>query len=336
MALALVAGCDGGSGLPVDNYLTRLGRSLDRSIEPAEQRLPPLPRPRELQLALQPGSIDLLDLLSLRGCELNITIGKSNSSLGKLASDSQRLLLELEFLALAPNCITSLDPQDDGALVATLEAAMASKRQQLPARIWNATLGGPEFSTFWKRPPRLADYPANTGSQVPTALSRLAELSDQWLQGDYRAGSEELENLLGEVRRGDGGALLASLELQRGGLAAAAPALEERRQTAPICFGNTASPAGRVVDNVVRQFFVGEVQPWSVALARRRAELMPPVLALESSLVAVMPAAYHNWSQQRDQLLTSATKAPREHASRLADLLETCGLRPGVDPAKPG
>ncbi len=333
---AVLTGCGDGSGAPVDNYLSRLGRSLDRNIEPASERLPPLPRARDLKLDLLSGSIDLLDLFSLRGCELNITIGKSNSSLGKLANDSQRLLLELEFLALAPACIAALDPTEDADLIVTLQAAIASKREQLPARIWNATLGGPEFRSFWKRPARLGDYPAATGGQVPTALARLAELSAHWLDGDYRAGTEELEALLADVRRGDGGALLASLELQRSGLTAAMPALKERVQPAPLCFGRTPSPEGRVVDTVVRKFFIGEVQPWSVEIARRRSELMPAVLALEDHLAGAIPAAYREWSLQRDQLLASAVLAPREHARSLAALLETCGLRPGADPAKPG
>ncbi len=332
---ACLSSCSG-SDAPVDNYLTRLGRSLDRNIEPEPERLPPLPRARDLQLDLLPGSIDLLDLLALRGCELTITIGKSNSSLGKVATDSQRLLLELEFLALAPACIGALDPAEDEELIATLTEALASKREQLPARVWNATLGGPEFRSFWKRPNRLGDYPADTSGQIATALERLAALSAQWLDGDYAAGSEELEPLLADVRRGDGGALLASLDLQRAGLAAAEPALQDRVQPAPICFGNTPSPEGRIVDNVVRKFFIGEVQPWSVRIARRRADLMPAVHALESHLDAVMPTAYRDWSGQRDALLASATEAPREHARSLAALLDSCGLRPGTDPAKPG
>lgn len=331
----LLAGC-GGPQPPVDNYLTRLGRSLDRDIEPAAERLAPLPRARDLQIDLLPGSIDLLDLFALRGCELNITIGKSNSSLGKVAADSQRLLLELEFLALAPACIQSLDTREDEELVTTLKAAVASKREQLPARIWNATLGGPEFRSFWKRPNRLADYPSATGSQVTTALARLAELSRLWMEGNFLAGLDELEDLLGDIRRGDGGELLASLDLQRSGLAAARPALDERLDPNPICFGKTPSPEGRIVDNVVRKYFIGEVQPWSVQVARRRADLMPPVLALEAQLSSITPAAYQSWVLERDLLLESAVAAPREHARSLAALLETCGLRPGVDPAKPG
>ena len=140
LPLCALGGC--GVDAPLENYLTRLGRSLDQVIEPTGERLPVLPRARERQLDVQMGNLDLLDLLALRGCELSITIGKMNSSLGKLASASQRLLLELEFLSLAPACIAYLDPQEQSDLIAALHQAVSRKRQQLQARIWNATLGG--------------------------------------------------------------------------------------------------------------------------------------------------------------------------------------------------
>ena len=331
LAASLAGGCSERSSVPLDKYLTRLANSLDRPITVNTDRLPPLPRSRDLHIDPQSHSIGLLDLLALNSCELSITIGTINSSLGKLANDSQRLLLELEFLSLAPACISALNQTADAELIATLQAAMSEKHRMLSTRIWNATLGGPEFRAFWKRPHRLDNYPANTGGQIALSLARLAALSNQWLNGNYAAGSGELERLLGDIRSGDGGALLAALDLQRSALAAASPAIQQRLEHASICIGNTPSPEGRVVDNVVRKFFIGEVQVWSVQVARRRNQLMPPVLALEQSLQKNMPDAYRIWARQRDQLLTSAADAPREHARHLAALLESCGLRPGVD-----
>ena len=81
--LALAA-CGAGGETPVPNYLARLGRSLDLPPESPSAGPPTLPRSRDLHIDLQAGSLDLLDMLALGDCRLDVTIGKSNSSLGKL------------------------------------------------------------------------------------------------------------------------------------------------------------------------------------------------------------------------------------------------------------
>lgn len=329
LAALLLAACSPAATSPLADYLERLGRSLDSNIAPQTSQRLPFPAQRMLREDLPGGSIDLLDLLSLRGCELSITIGKLNSSLGKVAASSQRLLLELEFLALAPACIASLDPEEDAVLADTLRQAVADKRRQLPARIWSATLGGPEFRAFWKRPRALGDYPAATGAGVPTAIARLEQLAADWLGGDYLSGHGELESLLAEVRRGDGGALLLAFARQGSGLAAADRAIKSRGASAPLCFEGRPSPEGRILDNVVRKYFAGRVQPWSVKLEKRRLQLMPPLRALEQRLATASPAPYRDWRERRDAMLDDAAGSPRRHAMALADLLETCGLRPG-------
>lgn len=324
----MLAACSPAPEPPLADYLQRLARSLQTEIEAQAPPRLQIPARRNLDVDLPGESIDLLDLLSLRSCELSITIGKLNSSLGKMAAASQRLLLELEFLALAPPCIASL-ADEDAVLADTLRRAVTIKRRQLPARIWRATLGSPEFRAFWKRPRALGDYPAATGNAVPTAIARLDQLATAWLAGDYLVGHDELELLLAELRRGDGGALLQAFARQHAGLAAANRAIAARTADAPICFGERPSPEGRVVDTVVRKYFAGRVQPWSVKLERRRLQLMPPLRSLEQRLASASPGAYADWQQRRDTMLATAVTAPRRHANALAGLLETCGLRPG-------
>lgn len=329
-----LAACSGSDAPPLADYLQRLGRSLDRDIETAAAELPAFPGSRELRIELQSGAIDLLDMLALSGCQLAVTIGRSNSSLGKMASSSQRLLLELEFLARAPACIAALDPTEHAGIRASLRTAMETKQRQLPARIWNATLAGPEFRAFWQRPRSLANYPLATGGAVPTALARLEQLVTAWLAGDYAAGQDELEDLLAMVRRGDGGALLAALDLQQRGLAAAAPAIDERLHMQPLCFNNRPSPEGDILDTVVRKYFAGAVQAWSVRLEQRRQLLLPAVYALEQKLQVVSPTAYRDWQGLREERLQAGAAAPRHHALALAELLDSCGLRPGASVAR--
>lgn len=334
--LGLLVGCGIGSddaSHPLTFYLARLERTLDLAFPDTASSALPLPRSRALSLALASSSIDMLDMLALRNCALETTLGKSNSSLGKVATASQRLLLELTILAQLPDCIASLDADDEASLLVALRTAQEDKLEQLPARIWNATLAGPEFRRFWQSSGALGQYPDNTGSEVPAALARLAQLSQRWLSGDYMLGHEELETLLDQVRRGDGGSLIYALAQQQSSLQAAAPGLQQRLTDPPLCFGKTPSPEGRILETVVRKFFAGELQPWSVRLDRRRQQLMPPVLALEEQLAMAVPPEYAEWQTERDSLLASSINAPKAHALLLAELLDSCGLRPGSGPA---
>ena len=321
--------CSDGGDTPLPDYLTRLGRSLEMNISPTREELPALPRARELHIDLAQGSLDLLDMFALNDCQLNVTIGKSNSSLGKLASGSQRLLLELEFLSLAPACIRTLESGDHVELAKTLKLALSGKRQQLPARIWNATFAGPEFREFWSQPSSLAKYPGATGPAVPAALEELATLFRAWLTGGYQTGHDRLEPLLGIIRTGDGGSLLSGLAVQRSGLDTGTAALHQRLGDPPLCYENRPGSRGRILETVVRKFFIGEVQPWSVELARRRQLLLEPITEMEAALEEVTPSSYSDWRRRRDSLLSSSIEAPRQHALAIAALLDQCGLRPG-------
>lgn len=306
-------------------YLERLERTLDQPA-PAVT-LPDLPRlpPRgELRLDLEGGNLGTLDFLALSGCELQITIGKRNSSLGLMASPSQRLLLELEFLRLAPACIAHMRNKERAELAELLQGAVELKQQQLPALIFNATLGGPEYRKLWQPPQNLDDYPAQTSSVPLTALAEINASVRRWLAGDYSASNIEFEIQLSEVAKADGGALLQALALQAGWLEAGNGLLRARRQRGPLCAGPIRPAAATVLPNVIGKFFVGEVQPWSAALGRRQHELLPLVAALESGLESALPLAYRQWQDLRDRQLQEWTGAPRRHVEALQAVLAPC------------
>ena len=87
----------------LDIYIERLATTLQIEAEVAIARpIPKMPRTSELRVDLLSADLGTLDFLSLSGCAVQITIGKRNSSLGLMASDSQRLLLELEYLEQLP------------------------------------------------------------------------------------------------------------------------------------------------------------------------------------------------------------------------------------------
>ena len=324
---ALLVGCQGDQHqAALEEYLARLARTLDTAMPEVTRFAAPVPpRTGEIRLDFPPSTIDSLDFLALTGCALQVTIGKRNSSLGRMAADSQRLLLELEYLRLAPECIAHQRRLGREELASSLETAWRDKREQLPARIFNATLGGSEYRRFWRRSVSPGDYPAATGSQVITALEAINDLTQQWLAGDYRADNLAFEILLGEVATGDGGALLEGLALQGAWLSAADGLLEERVARGPLCAPGIRHEAADILPTVVRRFFVGGVQPYAAALGRRRHELIPPMVELETLLEPVLPPAFRAWQQERNAALEQLAAAPRRQVDQLKTILAPCG-----------
>jgi len=325
LATLLAACAPGGPDAAFETYLARLSRTLSVAAPaPAGEPVTPMPPPRELHLQTDSSGLDVLDFLSLHGCAVQVTIGKRNSSLGRLARDSQRLLLDLEYLELAPACVAQLRQRGEEALANTLEQAWSTKRRQLPAAIFNATLGGSEYRAFWRVPANPGDYPATTGSAVIASLEHINRLAGRWLAGDYRADNLAFELLLADVATGDGGALRQALAAQAGALAAADGILAQRRERGPLCAGPIRPAAADILPNVVRLFFVDGIQPRAALLNRRFHQLLPPVAELEQLLHTALPPAYRTWQQHRDATLAAWVHAPRQHVEALQATLQPC------------
>jgi hypothetical protein len=308
-----------------ERYLDRLSGALSVEVAPTvSPSIAALPAARDLQLDIIGSDIDVLDFLTLSGCELQVTIGKRNSSLGRLARDSQRLLLELEYLRLAPTCIAYQREQGELALAETLEEAWAMKQKQLPALIFNATLGGEEYRQFWKAPAQPGNYPANTSSAVISSLQAVNDHTRRWLTGDFSANNLEFELLLSDITAGDGGALRQALAAQASALQAANLMLDRRMLRGPLCTPPLRPAAADILNNVIRKFFIAGTQPRAAQLNRRYHELLPPVANLEQMLSGALPPAYKAWQQQRDEALAQWVLAPREHVSQLQALQQSC------------
>lgn len=327
LLVSLAACAPGGIDGPFETYLDRLGRSLDatpaRPLLPAPVARPP--RTGSLRIDLPPGNLDALDFLDLRGCDLQVTVGKANSSLGRLARDSQRLLLDLEYLRLAPACVEKLRDENHAALADQLQAEWTRKRAQLPARIFNATLANSEFRDLWKPAVLAADYPATAGSAAITALEQIDALARRWLSGDYTTDNEAFELLLFDASLGDAGTLWRALGHQAAWLDEANRLVDARLARGPLCAPRRRPAAADIVPNVVRKFFIAGIQPRAAQLGQRYHALLPPVQSLEQQLAAVLPGDYRDWRNGRDAALAQMADSPRRHVQRLQALLDSCG-----------
>lgn len=328
-SLALLVACQSGTpDEPYANYLDRLGRTLSVAVPAITfSPIPRLPRPAQLRLDISSGSLDALDFLAISGCAVQVTIGKRNSSLGRMARASQQLLLELEFLLLAPECIAWQRKQGEAALADTLQAAWQTKRQQLPRLVFNATLGGEEYRALWRIPVNPGDYPAGTSSRVLTALTAINGQVQRWLEGDYRADNLQFEILLSEVATGDGGALLQALSRQGDWLEAADSMIATRMQKGPLCRPGIRPQSADILRNVVRKYFIGDIQPRAAALGSRQYELLPAVRALEDMLTDTLPTHYESWRVARHARLTELVAAPQRHVEQLITIQRPCEVQ---------
>ena len=330
LSLCLCACAKSSPDAPFITYLERVGRTLDVMVAaPRATALAKPPRSAQLQLPLTGDTLNTLDFLALSGCALQTTIGKRNSSLGRMAKPSQRLLLELEFLRRVPQCIDHLRDEGRAALADQLAGARQMKQQQLPTLIFNATLGSDEYRAFWRTTRPAGEYPRVADQLAITALNAINQRVERWLSGDYSADNTAFEIALGEVAGGDGGAVLRSLVRQADWLAAANGMLQQRMDKGPLCGPALRHDAADILPNVVQKYFIEGIQPHAAELSRRYYRLTPAVNTLEQLLQETIPPAYRAWQQKRKEQLTAAMAAPREHVEQIQAIQAPCKQNPG-------
>jgi hypothetical protein len=267
------------------------------------------------------GGIDFLDL---SGCAVQTTFIKQNSSLGRQAKPSQRLLLELEYLRLAPPCIKRLRNHHNTALAETLEQTWRSGRQQLPALIFNATLGSDEYRAFWLTARAPGGYPRVEPEVAVSALETINHHVRRWLEGDYQALNRNFELLLSEVAGGDGGAQLQALSHRGDWLAIADFMLERQLAGNPLCTsGNGDSIATRLLADAHRYFNV-ELQPSLAEMTRHCRERLSGITHLETLLSSALPHRYRNWKDDRNRRFKQLVRAPLRHLEQLGRLRQSC------------
>ncbi|MEM6301383.1 MAG: DUF3080 family protein [Pseudomonadota bacterium] len=324
--LLAVASCSRDSReAQLKDYLLRLSRPLELQLPEFEKTTSAAPpRAASLLVELETGSLDGLDFLRLRGCALQTTIAKRNSSLGRVAPPSQRLLLELAFLRETPACIEKLSREEQHELAQLLLENYELKKTQLPQLIFNATLASPEFRDFWRSTEPLEHYPESTSSVPVAALENIAADAGRWLSGDYRAQEERFESALFQISQGDGGELLRALEQQGRYLLEADRITESRRSSGGLCGQGLEPKAAPIVRNVVTKYFAGGIQHWSAQLNTRYHALLPPIQTLEQLTLGVHPESYAAWVEQRDRALAEHLSAPLNHVRAMQGLLGSC------------
>ena len=311
------------------NYVERLSTAADIDIGMVaggndSSRRVDLPSNLEAASLATTGSLSLIDFLSLSGCELQTNIAKRNTSMGRTASVSQRLILDLEFLRLAPACVTLMEAKEEYSVANTLRENIELRRTNLPIRIFSAILAGPEWRKFWEQPMLLGSYPTSASGDSAQALWELSERVQRFLEHNWSAADEDLEPLLSSIRANSGGQLLAAAALQSGYLQYANDVLRSAGNEGIYCKSEAITEAGTITKTVVAKYFASDVQRWSAQVSQRHYEIQPALIALESHLTSTFPQRYLDWVAQRDALLHRLYAATREHVAVIKKTVNAC------------
>ena len=307
----------------LDDYLERLARVLEVDEPPLEAAsLPRMPPARVLQVDIEPLSINLLEFWEFRRCGLAEILGERNSVLGRVMVPSQHLHMDGRILQQLRHCIDTLEDEELIELASELEDR---KRQQWPARYWNASAAAPELRAFWSPSTTpLAPGREATFQEALTALTFLAQLPERLEQQQWPERRELEAQYKALEQYALGGKLLQSLVLGERYTQAANRMLERAHQQKTLCPAGLPKRELEYARNVMVKVFVGEVQPWLAAVNRRANNVMRHYEALLDQQSAQLRPAIQPFFDQVTARHLAFQNSLRDHVAHWQTLFDGC------------
>lgn len=339
LASVMLFGCDPFS-VPdsmLDEYVQRLARVLEIDVslsEPAEAVR--LPRRRDRVLAMPELDMNVLDFLSLYGCQLQYVVGEKNSIMGRVMQPLNRLRYEISFIRTAEDCLPTLDNK---ALARKLKKAIASKRSSLPVAVWDATWGVEEIEsllTFAKG--ALPVEPDTAGlTRSASDLAYLEQVVGDLLAGDLSVSLERV----GKVHQRwlsdhSAGEAINSARQLIARLRDATRLIDRRLEQRPVCLDGKPSAQFAAVKGVFFKIYVGKVQSYLGQVQRARESIIKPLKQLAQRQKPVMPEAFQTFyrtdlaDEGSSSLWWQLDQATRAHTKAWQRLLGQCGQGPST------
>ena len=327
VCLTCLSGCKPAES-DYQSYLERLQNVLDIKAPLAQSQSPQFPAKRSLKQTTQASTLSIREFLSLRQCKIHVTIAHRNSLIGKVANDSQLLVNDLEILIHGPACLNTLEPSP---LKQKLAEFLKQKEQAINTSLWNAIIADDEFQQFWRNTGKHQNYPKQLPAETVNDLLNVTQLIETIIKRDYETAfklSIRLEQYLGNIRFGDGGLLVYEYSQLLESMVAANQLLETALKQ-PLCLNKAPNIKAKYFHNVVNKFFINQVQSRSVLLEQRKRQLLPAIVALESSLIGQAPKSFLDWQKLRDKKLNANLELTK-HAQLIQKLFAQCGLNAGA------
>jgi len=326
----------------LEDYAQRVANVIDYPVDlELDPSIPAYPRTRDRWLEVEELREGVVDVFDLRRCGLMELIGERNSSLGKLALPSQRLLYELRFLPPLRQCIDTLASQavrdeDEEVLLKRLRQIEQIKREQLPRVLSNAIFNSSEMEIqFSRNHPPLSMAQASQITALAPALEQfehLVTLSETtgWQLPQW---SSDLEQHYATLYAQPFGApWLKSLTLLSQTLDQTAAAIEARLDQRPICFNNRPNNRARIIQSVFTGWYAEQLQPLMSALHRSGTQWREGLEPLYTHLPLTPSLQLYfdtTLSDHEHSLWQHYIKARDRHTAAWQRLLGQCGMMPG-------
>ncbi len=339
LALVTLPACSRGPEDALDDYLARLTRALDVSAvdDVASVPLSPGPTRRTLALAEPELNINLLEYLSLSGCELGRVLGQRNSALGRVAPASQRLHSERDILQSLPDCIHQLTDTEP-ELAASLQAVLATKIQARMKYWWNGWMTSQEWQAFSSPAAPLLPYDEAAADELLSAARQATGFAlrqgQAWQAKSFGYDSTAMEThqqqwlateALGSWRRSQA----ALTEISR----LAALQIDKRIGERPLCPAGRKTPQAEIVQTVFSRFYAAGLQPYLSRVDRYGDAVLADLRGL-GELAEVTPE-WDAWLASLAAEKAALRDAHLLHVRKWQVLLRQCGMMPGQDTSHP-
>ncbi|HCO00088.1 MAG TPA: DUF3080 domain-containing protein, partial [Methylophaga sp.] len=289
------------------------------------------------RLSIPEHDINMLDFLSLYGCELQFVVGEKNSILGRVMQPLNNLRYELRFIEASQQCLVEIKSD---SLRTKLAQVIEIKKQYLPRVIWNATWGTDEIAQLMSLSsglydPEQSQYEISSYSQDIVYVNKRVQ---RLLQGQYEQDLEYMGEIQQRWQYGSrAGQLQNSARLLISRLDDGTQILKQRIEQKPLCVQGRLNTQAKILESMFFKVYIEKVQPYMSAVNSGADQLFQPLARLAQMQKEVMPQTFNAYYQQtlnvdnKQNIWTLYQQRIKEHTEAWQDLLEQCGLRPTPD-----
>lgn len=346
LTLTMLSGCtEQTAESMLHDYTKRVSNALEYPIEfnPADASYPLLPPRRERRIDIPELREGLIDVLRLRHCDLLPLISERNSNLGRVMTPSQILHYELRFLPAIQQCekqlmIQASDEPDISELLIRVKEIRQHKETHLPLVIWNALYTSPEMEQQFSR--STTPFPLSSSSHIShiqqvidpfIVIAQIAEQSSMTLDKEF---IQSLESYYEQLYRTElGSQWMRSVSLLTQAMNAVAIGIESRIDQRPICFQRQPNNRSAIIQNVFRNFYAAEFQPYLASTD----QFGQRWIGLQNALLNALPvpdssAIYFSNIFDKNHLdgfMYAYEQAKTRHLNAWQQLLDHCGLTAG-------